>query len=84
MITGGSGGIGAATAARLRARGFDVAVVARDAARLERVAAETGALAFPADVLDPESFGAAVERIEAQAGEIGGLVHAVGSIVLRP
>jgi NAD(P)-dependent dehydrogenase (short-subunit alcohol dehydrogenase family) len=84
VITGGSGGIGAATAARLRARGLSVALVARDVARLERVAAETGALSYPADVLDPESFGAAVERIEAEAGEIVGLVHAVGSIVLRP
>ncbi len=84
VITGGSGGIGAATAARLIARGARVALVARDRDRLERVAAQTGASAHCADVLDPEGFAGAIERIETDEGDIDGLVHAVGSIVLRP
>jgi NAD(P)-dependent dehydrogenase (short-subunit alcohol dehydrogenase family) len=73
MITGGSGGIGSETARMSRARG----------AR-ERVAHELGAQAFPGDVLDSEGFPALVERIESEFGEIDGLVHAVGSILLRP
>jgi len=84
VVTGGSGGIGSETARRLVAGGARVALVARDPERLERAAAETGARAFPADLLDPVAFANAVERIESELGEIDGLVHAVGSIVLRP
>jgi NAD(P)-dependent dehydrogenase (short-subunit alcohol dehydrogenase family) len=84
LITGGSGGIGSETARRAIARGARVALVARDAERLERVAAEIGATAYACDVLDPEAFAGTVDRIEAEVGEIDGVVHAVGSIVLRP
>jgi NAD(P)-dependent dehydrogenase (short-subunit alcohol dehydrogenase family) len=86
IITGGSGGIGAETARRLVDRGARVALVARDGDRLARVAAGLGpnAFSFPGDVLDVEGFGAIVDRIENEVGEIGGVVHAVGSIVLRP
>ena len=84
LITGGSGGIGAETARRLVARGARVALVARDAERLARVASECGASAFPGDVLDPEAMAAIVERVEGEVGPIDGLVHAVGSIVLKP
>jgi NAD(P)-dependent dehydrogenase (short-subunit alcohol dehydrogenase family) len=84
VITGGSGGIGSETARRLIANGASVALVARDVERLERVASEIGARAYAADLLDPEAYAAAVERIETEVGEIDGLVHAVGSIVLRP
>ena len=83
VITGGSGGIGSAVARRL-ADGATLALVARDEAHLTATAAELGAHAYPADVLDPDAFGAAIERIESELGEIDGLVHAVGSIVLRP
>jgi NAD(P)-dependent dehydrogenase (short-subunit alcohol dehydrogenase family) len=84
VVTGGSGGIGSETARRLVAAGARVALVARDPERLERAAAATGARAYGADLLDPGAFASAVERIEAELGEIDGLVHAVGSIVLRP
>jgi NAD(P)-dependent dehydrogenase (short-subunit alcohol dehydrogenase family) len=86
LITGGSGGIGSETARRLVARGARVALVARDAERLERVVADLGpnAFAFPGDVLDVEGIGALVDRVESEVGEIDGVVHAVGSIVLRP
>jgi len=83
-IVGGSGGIGSAVAARLRAAGRNVAIIARDAARLEGTAASTGAVPFVADVLDAAAFAEAIERIEAEVGEIDGLVHAVGSIIIRP
>jgi NAD(P)-dependent dehydrogenase (short-subunit alcohol dehydrogenase family) len=86
LVTGGSGGIGSETARRLIGRGDRVALVARDADPLAGVAAELGpnASAFVADVLDPDAFGETVERIERDLGEIDGVVHAVGSIVLRP
>jgi NAD(P)-dependent dehydrogenase (short-subunit alcohol dehydrogenase family) len=84
LITGGSGGIGAETARRVIAGGSQVALVARDGERLERVAASLGARAFACDVLDPEAFAGVVDRVESEVGEIDGVVHAVGSIVLRP
>jgi NAD(P)-dependent dehydrogenase (short-subunit alcohol dehydrogenase family) len=84
LITGGSGGIGAAAAGLLRERGLNVALVARDEARLSAVARELGASAYACDVLDPQAFAAVVDRVEDEAGEIDGFVHAVGSIVLRP
>ena len=84
LITGGSGGIGSETARRLRERGCEIALVARDAARLTGVAEAIGARAYPCDVLDLAAFTATVERIEAESGEIDALLHAVGSIVLRP
>jgi NAD(P)-dependent dehydrogenase (short-subunit alcohol dehydrogenase family) len=84
MITGGSGGIGAATAARLTTAGTRVVLVAREPERLAAQAAALGVPWLASDVLDPAGLGAAVERIEAEHGAIAGLVHAVGSIVLRP
>jgi NAD(P)-dependent dehydrogenase (short-subunit alcohol dehydrogenase family) len=86
LVTGGSGGIGSETARMAVARGDRVALVARDSERLERTAATIGerAFAFPCDVLDPDAFAETVERIEGEVGEIDGVVHAVGSIVLRP
>ena len=67
VITGASSGIGAVYADRLAKRGYDLVLVARDAARLEalaaRVASETGRTAtpFPADLNDKADL-ATVER----------------------
>lgn len=81
LIWGGSGGIGAETARLLARRGAALHLVGRDAARLEAVAAETGASASIADVEDDAAFA----RVMAEAGgAFSGLVYAVGSIRLRP
>jgi NAD(P)-dependent dehydrogenase (short-subunit alcohol dehydrogenase family) len=85
LVTGGSGGIGAATAARLIERGNDVVLLARDRARLDAAAAQLGGVpAYAVDALDPVGLAAAVDRIENECGEITGLAHAIGSIVLKP
>jgi NAD(P)-dependent dehydrogenase (short-subunit alcohol dehydrogenase family) len=84
LITGGSGGIGAEVARRVAAGGGKPVLVARNAERLAAVAAETGASAYPGDVLDNEGFGALVKRVEAEVGELDGVVHAVGSVFLKP
>jgi NAD(P)-dependent dehydrogenase (short-subunit alcohol dehydrogenase family) len=49
-ITGGTSGLGLALVRELRSRGASVAQVARERARVERVAAETGAYGIVGDV----------------------------------
>ncbi len=86
LITGGTGGIGSEVARRVVAAGGRVALVARDEARLVALRDELGASAFAyaCDVLDFDAFGDIVKRVEAEVGEIDGVVNAVGSILLRP
>ncbi len=84
LVIGGSGGIGSQTARRLVARGDRVVLVARDRARVEEVAREIGATAYEGDALDAERIDAIVAHVEQDFGGIDGLVHAVGSIMLRP
>ena len=58
LVSGASRGIGEAVARALAARGHRVALAARDAAALERIAAEIGGLAVPMDVCDAASVDA--------------------------
>ncbi len=52
VVTGASSGIGAATVRLFRSRGWDVLAVARRAAKLEALAAETGADILVADITE--------------------------------
>ncbi|WP_288588262.1 SDR family NAD(P)-dependent oxidoreductase, partial [uncultured Methylobacterium sp.] len=58
VVTGGGSGIGAATARLLAEAGARVAVIDRDAAAAEAVAAEIGGLARASDVGDPGAVAA--------------------------
>jgi NAD(P)-dependent dehydrogenase (short-subunit alcohol dehydrogenase family) len=84
LVWGGSGGVGAATARALAARGYRVHLAARDETRLAQVAREIDAAGYTAaDATDPAAIARATE--EASAGEgLVGLVYAVGSINLKP
>jgi NAD(P)-dependent dehydrogenase (short-subunit alcohol dehydrogenase family) len=84
LITGGTGGIGSDVARRVVAGGGRVALVARDEGRLAALREEIGAATYTCDVLDDDALGAVVQRVEAEVGPIDGVVHAVGSIMLRP
>ena len=80
VVTGASGGIGAATAARLAADGFDVVVGARRADRLAAVAEPIGARALPLDVTDPGSvsaFAAELDRVDVLVNNAGGAFDAL-------
>lgn len=85
IVTGATGAIGGATARRLAASGWQVALVGRDAARLASLADEIGPAAsvHAADPTDPAALDAAVATIAA-TGAPGALVHAVGSTLLKP
>lgn len=75
LVTGGAGGIGAATAARLAAEGAEVWVGDVDVAGAEKVAGEVAGHALELDVTDLESAQAAV----AAAGTLDILVNNAGT-----
>ena len=65
VVTGGGSGLGAAIARSLHAAGAHVVVVGRDAAKLDRVAADLGSRArgISCDVSDPASVDALREQL---------------------
>ncbi|MFD5916816.1 2,3-dihydro-2,3-dihydroxybenzoate dehydrogenase [Kitasatospora sp. NPDC058201] len=86
LITGAAGGIGAAVARALAARGVLVAAVDRDAGRLAELAGKLTAegltvVAIPADVTDSASVEEAVDTAERRLGPLDYLVNTAG--VLR-
>jgi len=81
LVTGASRGIGAAIAAELSRDGHRVALLGRDAAALDRVAAKlpSPSLILPADVTDPAAIEAAFARIEQHWEPVEVLVSNAGS-----
>lgn len=79
LITGGSSGIGAATARLLLDRGHRVAVTGRDSARLDAFAASVGpVLTFPGDASSYEDVVAAVEGTLKEYGRLDAVVANAG------
>jgi NAD(P)-dependent dehydrogenase (short-subunit alcohol dehydrogenase family) len=88
LITGGTKGIGAATAVLFAQRGADVAIVARnvgdDSARETKRQVEAAGrrcLMFAADMAKPADATACVERTIRELGGIDVLVHSAGGLV---
>jgi len=76
IVTGGSGGIGSAIVARLRAQGTRVGVIDRSAGACDAFAS--------ADVTDPDAMRAAVAALTDELGPVDGLVCAAGIVSERP
>ncbi|MDQ1461057.1 MAG: hypothetical protein QOI08_2541 [Actinomycetota bacterium] len=77
VVTGASRGIGKALATEATARGARVVLVARSAEPLEKLAAELGGEAYPADLTDAAAIEPLVRTIEA-GGPIDVLVNNAG------
>ena len=80
LVTGATGGIGAAIARALHAQGAQVALTGRRAAELEALAAALGerTLVAAADLADPEAPAKLVEAVEGKFGGLDILVNNAG------
>ena len=90
VVTGASAGVGRATVEEFARHGYDVALLARDPHRLERVAAElrsthgVRALAIPTDVADFDAVDAAATKAEVELGPIDVWVNVAMATVFAP
>jgi NAD(P)-dependent dehydrogenase (short-subunit alcohol dehydrogenase family) len=88
VVTGGSSGIGEATALMMARAGARVAIVARDREKLaetvRQIAEEGGeARSFSADLSDMEACDAVIDQIEHDMGQIEILVNNAGRSIRR-
>jgi short-subunit dehydrogenase len=83
LITGASRGIGEALAHRFAAAGANVALVARSADAIEKLAADLGGSAHPADLADPEQVATLINHVEDEAGPVDVLVNNAGVDVTK-
>ena len=89
VVTGASAGVGRATAREFAARGWDVAIIARNQTRLDATAEElrqrgVRALTIAADVADAAAIEAAAERIEHELGPIDTWVNNAMATIFAP
>ena len=89
VITGGSSGVGRATAHAFATRGCAIALLARNEVALAAAAAEVRAaggraLVIPVDVADGAAVDAAAGRVEEELGPIDVWVNAAMAAVLAP
>ena len=74
VVTGGAGGIGAATVRHLAKSGWRVAVLDRDEAMAAALATEVGGLAVAVDISSRAQMSAAAARVAESLGPCTGLV----------
>lgn len=78
LITGGSSGIGKATAEMLVKKGGKVAITGRDKVKLEKVANDIGAMAIHADVAKEEDIALTYKLFLDEYGKLDCLVNNAG------
>ena len=84
VILGAYGGIGAALARTLSARGDHLLLAGRDASRLGTLATELRASHAVADATDSASIEAAIAQAAQQFGQLHGVANCFGSLLLKP
>lgn len=88
LITGGSAGIGEATAFRLAAAGATTLIVARDVDKLEKTRKEAAArglrlITYSADITDASQCNTIIEKIIAEHGHVDILINNAGRSIRR-
>ena len=78
LITGGSSGIGKATATLLSQSGAKVAITGRDKDKLDKAAKETGSIAIHADVSNEDEIIKTFEIIKKELGGLDCLINNAG------
>jgi NAD(P)-dependent dehydrogenase (short-subunit alcohol dehydrogenase family) len=85
LVTGAAQGLGHASALRLAADGFTVAVNdITDDGRLAELAARIGGIAVPADISDPVAGPAMVETVAGRLGPVQVLVANAAAMAMSP
>ena len=90
VITGAGAGVGRATAEEFARQGWSLALLSRDATRLNLAAAQLNArygvrtLVIPTDVADADAMEAAAERTELELGPIDAWINVAMSTVFSP
>jgi NAD(P)-dependent dehydrogenase (short-subunit alcohol dehydrogenase family) len=89
VVTGASRGIGRAIALRLAEQGAEIALWARDAQALQRVANEIAAArgkarAIVVDVTDPEAVTRAAQQVRATMPSLRVVVNNAGAVLRKP
>jgi len=78
LITGGSAGIGKATAKRLLEKGGKAAITGRDKSKLEKIANEIGAFPIHADAAKEEDVNKTFDLFLQQFGKLDCLINNAG------
>jgi NAD(P)-dependent dehydrogenase (short-subunit alcohol dehydrogenase family) len=79
IVAAAGPGMGMAIARRFAREGFDLALIARDAARTAAMAAEIGATGYAADLGDPAAIASCLDAIAAAQGTPEVLVYNGGA-----
>lgn len=84
VVTGATGGIGQVLARRLKQAGGKLYLSARNKAKLLPLAEELDAIPLLLDSTDPSAVAETCQIIKKTTGQISGLAHCVGSLLLKP
>ena len=84
LVFGATGGIGESLCRRLASRGARLMITGRNGAKLQVLADELHARAYPLDATRFEEVDACVEKVLQLHGRLDGVANCIGSLLLKP